>query len=135
MTLDVAAAPSTGGGGGGGGSGGGGSGGGTDTTGALTLPILTPPSLTNGSVVPVTAPAPAPVTAPTQTRTPSCHVPTLRGHTVTYARKWLAARHCAVGSIRKVTAHGVRRGRVARTLPKAGTVLRAGARVALRTAR
>jgi hypothetical protein len=132
VTLTVAAAPgpSTGGGGGGGGDSGGGSdtGGSTATT---VLPLLTPPSLTNGSVVPIAAP----VATPTQAPTPRCHVPRLRGHTVTYARKQLAVRHCAVGSIRKVTTPGVRRGRVARTLPKAGTVLRAGARVALRTAR
>ena len=136
VTLTVAAAPtpSTGGGGGGGGgdSGGGSAGESTDTA---ALPVLTPPSLTSGTVVPISAAAPAPPATPTQAPAPRCHVPRLRGHSVRYARSRLTAAHCAVGSIRRVKVRGVKRGRVARTLPRAGSVLAAGSRVALRTAR
>jgi VCBS repeat-containing protein len=129
VTLNVAAPPppNTGSGGGGGGSSGGDSSDSGTTATAEPVPVLTPPSVTSGTVVPIaTAPS-------TTTTTPQrCVVPLLRRHTVRYARTKLTAAHCALGSITRVRSTSVRRGRIVRTVPSAGARRAAGARVALR---
>jgi hypothetical protein len=95
----------------------------------LPVPPLTPP--------PAPAPPPPPVSPPPTSPTPPtgsavrCVVPRLRGKTLALARRRLAAAHCRVGRIIRVYSRSVRRNRVVRVSPHAGTRLAAGARVTL----
>lgn len=141
VTLNVASGTSTGGGGGGGGGsadtggGGGGSTGGGPATATITTqtpPLQPAPSVTD----PFVAVAPSPTASATPTaRVVRCVVPALRRHSLAHSRKRLKAAHCALGSVRRVRSRAVRRGRVVRSVPGAGTVLAAGAKVALRIRR
>ncbi len=71
-----------------------------------------------------------PPTAHTQTEHPACRVPTLRGDTLTAARRALAKAHCRLGAVHRPTHHhGTMR--VSAQGAPAGEQLAHGARVAL----
>ena len=60
-----------------------------------------------------------------------CVVPNVVGRTLAGAKTALKKAHCRAGAIRQASSARVGKGRVISLRPRAGTVLRNGARVAL----
>jgi hypothetical protein len=89
----------------------------------IVVPMLNP----MGEPKPV---SPAPPTEPAPV--PTCKVPPLRGDSVRAAQRRLHAAHCEIGMERFVPGSTARKGSVVKQSRAAGTVLAAGARVALK---
>jgi subtilisin family serine protease len=88
------------------------------------------------ALAPAAPPPPPPPPPVTQVRPPrsveqTCVVPRLAGRTVSQSRRALAARSCALGSVRRVYSSGVRRGRVISQGDRRGTRLPGSARVSI----
>lgn len=64
-----------------------------------------------------------------------CRVPKLRGRTVPKAKALLAHAHCKVGRVTRRRSASIRAGRVVRSKPGAGSIRRAGTRIALTVAK
>jgi hypothetical protein len=90
-----------------------------------------------GAVAAVTAPAapagslgPGPPEDPGVTAIPHCTVPAVRGVPLAAAKKRVLGARCTVSAVTRRHA-GVRKGRVASVVPRAGTVLADGTGVVL----
>jgi hypothetical protein len=82
-----------------------------------------------------TSPSGVPTGSPVATPTPKCHVPKLRGKTLSSAKRMLRQAHCNLGHVTRRSAASVRPGRVIGTNPRPGTTRTAGARISVRVAR
>jgi hypothetical protein len=60
---------------------------------------------------------------------PYCHVPYLRGHSLSAARRLLARGHCALGVVHHHSSRQIRRGRIVNQRPRPDALLRYGSRV------